>query len=238
MNVFVFDSQAETSQIWQELASAHGFRVNVFHNSERLVGLAAEAQILVVDQSVMPVPFMSNLTAICRQYPSVQVVATGHSLTLDDAVDLMRDGAALVIAKPLSRHRIERAIPTLLRRVQQLSEWKQEYDQLQGRFSKLTTREKDVLSYILCGTSNKETAQLLKVSVRTIESRRAKVYRKLDASHVAELVRKIDRLENLGKELGVQLPVKAKLELAPPQSNGHASFNPPHRLPQTLPVRV
>ncbi len=90
-----------------------------------------------------------------------------------------------------------------------------QYELLHTRFSKLTTREKDVLNYILIGTSNKDTAKLLSVSVRTIESRRAKVYRKLDANNVAELVRKIDRLESLGKGLGVQPPLKAKTELAP-----------------------
>lgn len=241
MNVFVFDSQPETSQIWQELASAHGFRVNLFHNSERLAGLAGEAQILVIDQSVLPHSFLSTVSTICCQHPGVQVIATGNQLKIDDAVDLMKSGAALVFPKPLVRHRIMCSIPDLLQRVQQLSDMNAEYERLHVRFAKLTTREKDVLNYILIGTSNKDTAQLLNVSVRTIESRRAKVYRKLDANNVAELVRKIDRLESLGKDLGAQLQLKAKRELAPaPQPNGQPSnrvpFSPPHRLPQSVPV--
>lgn len=241
VNVFVFDSQLETSQIWQELASAHGFRVHVFHNSERLAGLASEAQLLVIDQSVLPHTFLSSVSTICRQHPSVQVVATGSAFKFDDVVDLMKDGVALVFAKPLARHRIVSLIPDLLQRVRQLSEINTEYECLHGRFSKLTTREKDVLNYILMGTSNKDTAQLLNVSVRTIESRRAKVYRKLDANNVAELVRKIDRLESLGKGLGVSPQLKAKPELAPtPQPAGQPSnqlpFSPPHCVPSRVPT--
>lgn len=241
MNVFVFDSQLETSQMWQELASAHDFRVNFFHNSERLTGMASEAQILVIDQSVLPHTFLSSVSTICRQHPSVQVVATGSALKTDDVVDLMKEGVALVFTKPLARHRIVGLFPELLQRVQQLSEMYTEYKCLHGRFSKLTTREKDVLNYILIGTSNKDTAQLLNVSVRTIESRRAKVYRKLDANNVAELVRKIDRLESLGKGLGVSPQLKAKSDLVPtPQTAGQPSnqfpFSPPHCIPPRVPT--
>ncbi|MEO8270812.1 MAG: LuxR C-terminal-related transcriptional regulator [Aureliella sp.] len=241
VNVFVFDSQIETSQIWQELASAYGFRINVFHNSEHLNSLAGEAQALVVDQSVLPHTLLSSVSTICRQHPRVQVIVTGKAINIDDAVDLMKDGAAMVFPKPLMRQRIMNSIPQLLQRVQQLSDMNTDYEYLHGRFSKLTTREKDVLNYILTGTSNKDTAQLLNVSVRTIESRRAKVYRKLDANNVAELVRKIDRLDSLSKGLGLQPQLRAKLERAPtPRLNGQPSnqvpFNSPHRVPQPIPA--
>ncbi len=213
----------------------------MFHNSERLAGLAGEAQVLVIDQSVLPHTFLATVATICRQHPRVQIIATGNQLKIDDAVDLMKDGAVRVFPKPLVRHRIMSSIPELLQRVQQLTDMNKEYEQLHTRFSKLTTREMDVLNYILVGTSNKAAAQLLKVSVRTIESRRAKVYRKLDANNLAELVRKIDRQESLGKELGGRPLVKAKRELAPtPQPNDQPSnrlpFSSPHRLPQPVPA--
>ncbi len=236
MNVLVFDSHSEASQVWQELASAHGFRVSVFHNPERLPGLASEAQILVIDQSVLPQAFLASIATICKQHPSLQVIATGASLRVDDAVDLMRDGVALVFPKPLSRSRILSALPPIFQKVDQIAKLDQEYQRLNGLFSKLTTREKDVLNYILVGTSNKDTAGLLNVSVRTIESRRAKVYRKLEANNVAELVRKIDRLESLGKQVAGQPPIPARPEHVQPRTNNnnnnnnsHLPFNAPHR---------
>ncbi len=208
MNVFVFDPHRESSQVWQELAASHSLRVDVFQNTDRLAGLAGQANILVIDQAVVLHSFPSTIASLCRQYPRVLVVATGNALGVDDAVDLMRDGASMVFSKPLRRARLAEAFPTLLRRVEAIGELNREHEILHGLFSKLTSREKDVLNYILIGTSNKDTAQLLNVSVRTIESRRAKVYRKLESSSVAELVRKIDRLETLGKDLGAQPPLK------------------------------
>ena len=53
----------------------------------------------------------------------------------------------------------------------------------------LTGREVDVLRMIALGFTNRETAEALYLSVRTIESHRAGVQRKLGTSNRAELVR-------------------------------------------------
>lgn len=212
MNVFVFDSNAEACQLWQELASAHGYRVSIFHNPDRLAAVVTEAQIVVFDQSLAPHAFHSTIVAICKQSPSTQVIATAANIRVDEAVDLMRDGATLILPKPLSRSRLQSVLPQVMAQVTQVAAMKEEYQLLHAMFSKLTPREKDVLNYILGGTSNKDTATILCVSVRTIESRRAKVYRKLEANNVAELVRKIDRLEALGKQCAVQPASKSHAE--------------------------
>lgn len=214
MNVFVFDPQRESCQIWQEMASQYALQVQLFQSADRLAGMAGEADILVIDQAMVLHSFTATVATLSRQHPRLLIVATGNAMRVDDAVDLMRDGATMVFSKPLSRGRIAESLPGLMRRVEASKELHREHELLQSMFSKLTSREKDVLNYILIGTSNKDTAQLLNVSVRTIESRRAKVYRKLAAGSVAELVRKIDRLQTLGKELGVQPQLKS-LEVNP-----------------------
>ena len=55
---------------------------------------------------------------------------------------------------------------------------------------KLTTREQEVLQAILADKTNKQIAVQMKVAVRTVESHRSKLYRKLDVGSHAELVRK------------------------------------------------
>lgn len=229
MNIIVFDSNSETSQIWQELASAQGFRVGIFHSVDRLHSLACEAQVVVIDQSVIPQAFLANVATFCKQNPGLQVIATGATLRVDDAVDLMLGGAALVFSKPLSRPRILAAMPSLVQKTTQTDATKLEYQQLNELFSRLTTREKDVLNYILVGTSNKDTAALLNVSVRTIESRRAKVYRKLEANNVAELVRKIDRLESLRNVVTGQPQPNSGTENLPPKNVTPSPHSIPNR---------
>jgi two-component system, NarL family, response regulator DegU len=67
----------------------------------------------------------------------------------------------------------------------------------------LTRREKEILSLIYKGESNKEIAEKLDKSVRTIETHRFNIMKKLDANNLAELLRKIDGDSVLKK--GLQL---------------------------------
>ena len=53
----------------------------------------------------------------------------------------------------------------------------------------LTVREREVLKLIAEGISNKETADLLFISVRTVEHHRASIMRKLNIKKTADLVR-------------------------------------------------
>lgn len=64
---------------------------------------------------------------------------------------------------------------------------------------RLTKREKEILPYIavLC-LSNKEAAQALGISSRTIEDHRASIIKKMNARNAMELARKIALEEHHG----------------------------------------
>ena len=53
----------------------------------------------------------------------------------------------------------------------------------------LTTRERQVLDLVLDGHSNKESARILGIGQRTVESHRANVMKKIGARSLPELVR-------------------------------------------------
>jgi DNA-binding NarL/FixJ family response regulator len=53
----------------------------------------------------------------------------------------------------------------------------------------LTNREYEVVRLLSSGKSNKETAAMLGISVKTVETHRARIMRKLEFNSVAELVR-------------------------------------------------
>jgi len=61
--------------------------------------------------------------------------------------------------------------------------------QLTPQDEPLTTREREVLKLIAEGTSNKEIADLLFISVRTIENHRANIMRKLNIKSTANLIK-------------------------------------------------
>lgn len=60
----------------------------------------------------------------------------------------------------------------------------------------LTRRESQILSYVVDGMSNKEIAEILEKSVRTVETHRFNIMKKLNVKNIAELI-KIAREQNL-----------------------------------------
>ena len=53
----------------------------------------------------------------------------------------------------------------------------------------LTTREQEILELIWTGFKNKEIAQLLKISVKTVEAHRANMMKKIRVSNTAQLLK-------------------------------------------------
>jgi two-component system response regulator FixJ len=60
---------------------------------------------------------------------------------------------------------------------------------LRGRLSQLSDPERQVLILLMCGKSNREIGDTLGVNRRAVESRRARLMRKLEVSTLPELVR-------------------------------------------------
>jgi FixJ family two-component response regulator len=72
----------------------------------------------------------------------------------------------------------------------------------QTMINSLNSGERLVLDLVLQGSPNHQIAKQLSVSVRTVESRRAKVYRKCAVANITELVRVIEQFERLRRQFG------------------------------------
>jgi DNA-binding NarL/FixJ family response regulator len=69
---------------------------------------------------------------------------------------------------------------------------KDKLEELFVSFSSLTKREKDILKAIVTGKPSKETADLLHISVFTLETHKKNIFRKLDINSLPELIRIVD----------------------------------------------
>ena len=113
------------------------------------------------------------------------IVMTGHG-EVPIAVRAMKLGAVDFIEKPFSEQALlacfEQAA-SLLDERQQSGRRRQE---AHGRAASLTTREREVLQGLLAGHSNKQIAQLLGISLRTVEMHRGNMMDRLGAASLAE----------------------------------------------------
>jgi two-component system, LuxR family, response regulator FixJ len=116
------------------------------------------------------------------------IFMSGHG-DIPMAVEAMQHGAFDFLQKPFRDQdlldRIQRAIAKDAERRQALSQ----RARISAHVESLTAREREVLDLMTQGKQNKQIAQDLGVSPRTIEIHRARVMEKMNAQSVAELVR-------------------------------------------------
>lgn len=116
------------------------------------------------------------------------ILLTGHA-DVPLAVQAVKAGAVDVLEKPFKEEvlleRIERAF-TLYEEMQQRTQQK---DVILERIGRLTRREREVLDLMVAGKKNKDIAEELGISPKTLDIHRSKVMEKMEARTVADLVR-------------------------------------------------
>jgi two-component system response regulator FixJ len=105
------------------------------------------------------------------------------------AVEAMQHGAFDFLQKPFRDQDLLDRIQKAIVRDTKLRKALSEHSRIRAHLETLTEREREVLDLLILGKQNKQIAQDLGVSPRTVEIHRARVMEKMDAQSVAELVR-------------------------------------------------
>jgi two-component system response regulator FixJ len=123
----------------------------------------------------------------------VRVPAVAISGTHDpyEAIQSMKAGATDFVPKPLGEESLRRSVGQALardreqrrqdaRRIEALACWRH-----------LTPREQEIARRVAAGVGNRQIAKDLSISVRTVETHRARIMRKMNATNLAALVRQL-----------------------------------------------
>ena len=198
--VYVVDDDEAVRDSVQWLLEGQDFRVRSFESSEVFLARydPREVACLIVD---IRMDGMSGLDLqdrlVERDSPLPMAFITGHG-DVPLAVDTMKKGAMDFIQKPFKE---EQLVPLVERMLEQARANFAEHQQAASRdalLSKLTGREAQVLERIVAGRLNKQIADDLGISIKTVEAHRANIMEKLGANTVADLL-KIALGQNAGK---------------------------------------
>jgi RNA polymerase sigma factor (sigma-70 family) len=133
-----------------------------------------------------------ELSAANIQLPIIFI--TGHG-DIPMSVQAMKGGAIEFLTKPFRDQDLLDAIQLGLARDRERREHDRELRTLSERFETLTSREREVMSYVVKGRQNKEIAADLGISEITVKVHRAQVVRKMRADSLPELARMADKLK-------------------------------------------
>ena len=194
--VVVVDADDVAREQTVKQLSAAGFPTRAYPTGESFLGdlqrLDRASYFCVVSE--LDLPGMAGIL-LQQQLRASSHVATvvfyAGSARIRQVVRAMRDGAVAVVEKG-------EGIGSLLDYVEEAVELSRaEYQQTTacaetiGQLRELSSGEQEVLRGIMAGKLNKEIAQELNLSIRTIEQRRREVFRKLHVQHPASLACKV-----------------------------------------------
>lgn len=162
---------------------------------------ALKPDIVVMDMTMPELNGLDAAIQIKRRLPGAEILMfTGH-----ETDDLIREafdaGVKSFIFKSEAHHFLVEAIESLARHKPFFTSKVSEilFSRILNRAGgprgvpepgqRLTTREREIVQLIAEGKSNKEVAETLSISVRTAETHRASLLRKLNLDSVASLVR-------------------------------------------------
>jgi FixJ family two-component response regulator len=137
-------------------------------------------------------PGMSGLELqerlISENLPMPISFITGHG-DVSMAVTTMKKGAVDFIEKPFKENELCALVEKMLTKARIDYSQASQRKTTQGLLGKLTGRERQVLERIVAGRLNKQIADDLGISIKTVEAHRANIMEKLNVNTVADLLR-------------------------------------------------
>ena len=123
-----------------------------------------------------------------RKSPLPIVFITGHG-DVPMAVNTMKKGAMDFIQKPFQEDALVSLVERMLEQARESFSKHQSSASRDALLAKLTSREAQVLERIVAGRLNKQIADDLGISIKTVEAHRANIMEKLNANTVADLLK-------------------------------------------------
>lgn len=188
--VHVVDDEAALRDSMRLLLSSMGMDVACYATAQEFLSTPNTIQpgCVLLD---LRMPSMNGLElqrALNWAPPKPIIFLSGHA-DVPATVRAMHQGAIEFLTKPVNEEVLLEKVHAAIRLSRQ---WHAEYKQrtsLQARMDLLSSRERQVLEGVFNGASNKEIAQELRISHKTVELHRSNMMTKMHAHSLAELVR-------------------------------------------------
>ena len=189
--VYVVDDDDAVRDSLQWLLEASRYRVFGFDSAEKFLSGYDPAAIAVAILDVR-MPGMSGLELqeelISRKAGFPIIFITGHG-DVPMAVNTMKKGAVDFIEKPFDQAALKALVDRLLVEARERAATTERRKMNEALLARLTPREQQVLERIVAGRLNKQIADDLGISIKTVEAHRANIMDKVNANTVADLMR-------------------------------------------------
>ncbi len=190
--VFIVDDDRDFRDSLAWLVEGAGHKVVAYESAEAfLFGYSREPGCVLLDVR------MSGMSGLQLQQEMIQrglsipvIMITGHG-DVPMAVQAMKNNAIDFIEKPFEDVAMLALIDRALADNERVLLEKNEHDLILSQWSELSRRENDVAKQVIQGQANREIADALGISIKTVEIHRSRVMAKMKVKRLAELMEKV-----------------------------------------------
>lgn len=191
ITIFVIDDDVQARKSVCALVTSMGLAAEGYASGEEFLAAYRQGRrgCVITDLRMLGVSGLDlQQELIRRDWPLPVVILTAYPRT-SVTVQAMRAGAVSIVEKPYRDDELWEAISKAIAEEAALWAQRQRRREIQARIDSLTPSEREVMERLVAGMPNKAIAQALGLGLRTVESRRHEVFRKMQASSLPELVR-------------------------------------------------
>jgi len=191
--VYVVDDDEIVLLSVKAILTQHGYGVQSFISAGEFLQSAAldEPGCVVTDLQMPQMTGVELQQRLVEEHSPLAVVVVTGVADVPTAISLMERGAITLLEKPYDPSALLRAVKRGLETSQ--ANWQQRMaaQEMEQQLGTLTEEEREVLQHLLEGRSNKEVANTLHLSLRTMDRRRRAVLDKMHCESIPELALKL-----------------------------------------------
>jgi FixJ family two-component response regulator len=194
--VFIIDDDSLYRRSSERLVRSIGFRVQSFESARDFLSSRRPnaPSCLVLDVRLPGLSGLDLQRELAEAGVHIPIIfVTGHG-DIPMSVQAMKAGAVEFLTKPFRDQALLDAIQQAIGRDQVARQRHAQNADLRRRYESLTPREREVFSFVVSGMLNKQIADEIGASERTVKFHRGHIMRKMQVNSLAELVRTAEAL--------------------------------------------
>ena len=189
-NIFVVDDDPIFSR-WsvEMLKKIDGASIHCFRSGDDFIDAMSkfDSGVVLMD---LRMPGLSGIDTFARyrsQRENFPTIVISGDKDIYDAIQAMRMGVTNFLVKPFSPNDLYLAIDDCFDRLDVEQVASRTRNESSERIAALTNRESEILVLLVQGLGNRQVAERLQLSIRTVETYRARIKEKMNLQNAFEL---------------------------------------------------